>query len=309
MKLNQLPQIAEETLSGLKADQALFKRIQKAGNQTHSASTNSFQARRRIVLATTLVLAVGLSLISPVLFNKKEPVNQQIQTHMAGFVPQVAVLRAGNLPQGSISLGSPGKNAEYKGIWANASGGNFPLIRVDSAFYRLLKNPTAIDSSLLGANLGRIEIFTEEPALDSSGQLLSNSADENTQVYQIKGMAGTAIAAEIDGKLRVFQRISFSGNALLGSESLIDTLRGPVTGLQLSGVGTVTETSKITNLLSLLFNESSFQSSATSSSNQALLIQYSNGIVLQMAVKGNNLIACGTWNNAEFIEAFEAAVE
>jgi len=307
MKLNQLPQIAEETLGGLKADQALYKRI--ITNKPQGHKTHIFQPRRILALASALMLVVGSSLLYPYLLGKGQQNKQQFQTHMAGIVPQVAALRAGNLPQGSIHLGIPGKIPEFKGVWANSSGGNFPLIRVNGAFYRLLKNPSTVDVGMLGATLGMVEIFTEEPALDSSGQLLSNTASVGTQVSQINDMPGTALAAEVNGSLRVFQRVSFSGNALLGSESLIDTLRGSVAGLQLSGVGTVTDAQKVSSLMSLLFNESSYQSSSTASSDQALLIQYGNGIVLQMAVKGNNLIACGTWNNPGFIEAFKAAVQ
>ena len=307
MKLNQLPQIAEETLAGLTADQALYHKIKYGKSPKDKPSL--FQQRRLLVFAGALVLLVGMSLLAPQLLEKEQPKEQQFQTHMVGFVPQVVALRAGNLPQGSINLGIPGKIPEFKGVWANSSGGNFPLIRVNGAFYRLLKNPTNIDAGLLGTSLGTVEVFTEEPALETSGQLLSNVVSVGTQVSAINGMPGTALGAMVDGRQRVFQRVSFSGNALLGSESLIDTLRGSVAGLQLSGVGTVTDAGQVSKLMSLLFNESSYQNSATANTSQALLIQYSNGIVLQMAVKGDNLISCGTWNNPGFIEAFKASVQ
>lgn len=307
MKLNQLPQIAEETLGGLTADQALYHRIlNREGTKRKPAI---LPVQRVLAFASVLVLVMGIGTIGVQMFGKEDQSKQQFKTQAAGILPQVAALRAGNLPHGSISLGKPGAVPDYKGVWARSQGGNFPLIRVNGAFYRLLNNPSSVDTNMLGTSLGSVEVFTQEPALDSSAALLSNTASAGTQVYQVADMQGSAIAAEVDGKLRVFQRVSFSGNALLGSESLPDTLRGPIAGLQLSSVGTVTDAQEVSRLMSILLNDSSYQSSSTSTSDQALLIQYSNGIALQMSVRGNSLIACGTWNNPEFIEAFKAAAE
>ncbi|NLC32819.1 MAG: hypothetical protein GX781_05935 [Clostridiales bacterium] len=308
MKLNQLPHIAEEMLGGLTADQALFEKILSRGAPKRK-STILFP-QRILAFVSVLVLLFGIGALSLQVFGGKNQSKQQFKTQAAGILPQVAVLRAGNLPQGSINLGKPGAIPNYKGVWARSQGGNFPLIRTaNGGFYRLLNNPTSIDEDMLGAYLGHVEVFNQEPALDSSSMLLSNVATIGTQVFQIAQMEGSALAAEVEGKLRVFQRVSFSGNALLGSESLPDTLKGPIAGLQLSGVGTVTDAQQVSMLMSILLNDSSYKSSSTSISDQALLIQYSNGIILQMSVKGNSLIACGTWSNPEFIEAFKATVK
>lgn len=306
MKLERLPEVAQESLSGLKADAALFQRIKS--KSSHGTALRSFPLRRTLALACSLLLIVSLSVIG---INSLPGRNQNvptINTQAAGAMIEGAVLSAWDLPRGSISLGEPGSVPTYQGVWARASGGNFPLLRVNGAYYRLLSNPSSIDSSMLGSGLGTVEVFTDEPALDSSGQMLSNVIPAGTQVSQLSGMPGTAVAAELDGKLRVFQRVSFSGNALLGGEGLSSTLQGNVVGLQLSGVGTVTDAAQVSNLMGILFNQSSYQSGSTRTSDQALLIQYGNGIVLQMAVKANSLIACGTWSNPGFLEAFAKAV-
>ena len=44
-------------------------------------------------------------------------------------------------------------------------------------------------------------------------------------------------------------------------------------------------------------------------SSRSLLIQLDSGIVLQMAVNGERLIACGTWACPEFFEAFQEAMQ
>jgi len=307
MKLDQLPQVAEETLGGLKADASLYMKIHQRAHAP--ARKPAFPLRRAVALACSLVLVITLGVISIGRLPGEEKALPKIMTQAAGTLPEGAVLRAWDLPRGSISLGQPGSVPEYQGVWARASGGNFPLIRVNGAFYRLLSNPTSIDSSMLGGSLGSVEVFTDEPALDSTAQTLSNVIPAGTQVSQISGMQGTAVAAQLDGKTRVFQRVSFSGSALLGGEGLSSTLQGSVVGLQLSGVGTVTDPGQVSSLMNMLLGESSYQSSSTRSTDQALLIQYSNGIVLQMSVKDNSLIACGTWSNPGFIEAFAQAAQ
>ena len=307
MKLDQLPQVAEETLGGLKADASLYMNIRQRAQAP--ARKPAFPLRRAVALACSLVLVITLGVIGIGGLPGDEKALPKIMTQAAGALPEGAVLSAWDLPRGSISLGQPGSVPEYQGVWARASGGNFPLIRVNGAFYRLLSNPTSIDSSMLSASLGSVEVFTDEPALDSTAQTLSNVVPAGTQVSQINGMQGTAVAAQLDGKTRVFQRVSFSGSALLGGEGLSSTLQGSVVGLQLSGVGTVTDPGQVSSLMNMLLGESSYQSSSTRSTDQALLIQYSNGIVLQMSVKDNSLIACGTWSNPGFIEAFAQAAQ
>ena len=307
MKLEHLPQVAEETLGGLKAGTALYMKIKQRAKAP--ARKPAFPLRRAVALACSLVLVITLGVIGIGGLPDGEKALPKIMTQAAGALPEGAVLRAWDLPRGSISLGQPGSVPDYQGVWARASGGNFPLIRVNGAFYRLLSNPTSVDSSMLDGCLGIVEVVTDDPALVSSCQTLSNVIPAGTQVSQISGMQGTAVAAQLDGKTRVFQRVSYSGSALLGGEGLSSTLQGSVVGLQLSGVGTVTDPGQVSGLMSKLFNESSYQSGSTRSTDQALLIQYSNGIVLQMSVKDNSLIACGTWSNPGFIEAFEQAAQ
>lgn len=307
-KLNKLPDIANEALGGLRADQALYERI-ISGEHRPSLRQTGFPLRRALTLACSLVFVLGIGAIGLNLFLHRDTQTSLINTQVAGNLPAGGVLSAWDLPRGSITLDSSGGVPTYKGVWANGSGGNFPLIRVNGGYYRLLSNPSHIDGGLLGGQLGTVEVYTEEPALDQGQQVLSNVAPQGTAVYAVSGMHGTAVAAEVDGRTRVFQRVSYSGSALTGGEGLGSTLQGQVVGLQLSGVGTVTDPGQVSSLMSTLTGSASWQGAASRGSDQALLIQYQNGIVLQMAVRGSNLIACGTWSNQAFLDAFQAAVQ
>ena len=303
--LEKLPQIAQECLGGLTAGESLFQRIM----QPHAKRKRIGMPVRALAMACSLIFVTGLAAagVHSVLNRSKDvpPIN----TLAAGQLPEGTRMTALDVPRGSITLNASGAAPGYVGVWAGNQGANFPLVRVQGRFYRLLQNPTEIDQSMLGQKLGDIAVFTKEPALDQSAAIISNVVPSGKAVYDISGMEGAAVAASIDGKLRVFQRVSFGSSALIGREGLADTLSGRVSGLQLSGVGIVTEQDQVQTLMNTLFSTASYQSPASRTADQALLIQYTNGIVLQMAVKGSSVIACGTWSAPDFIAAFETAAK
>lgn len=300
-KLSTLPETVNECLGGLQADQQLYQRIL----HRQPARRRRPLVLRAVAAAAMLVFLLGLGAAGLNNLLNREREIPRIITLQAGGPSEAGSLRALDVPRGSITLSAEGSVPRYVGVWAKASGGNFPLIRVQGRYYRLLTNPTQIDGSMLGASLGSVAIHSKEPALDQSQEILSNVVPQGSEVSFVRGMDGSAVAAQVDGKLRVFQRVSFSGSALVGGEGLGATLNGQVVGLQLSGVGSVTDPAKVSQLMRSLLS-STFQGAATRSTDQALLIQYDNGIVLQMAVKGDNVIACGTWHAADFLQAFKA---
>ena len=129
-------------------------------------------------------------------------------------------------------------------------------------------------------------------------------------VYAVSGMNGALAAANVNGQMRVFQRVSFGDNALVGRETLDDTLRASsAVALELSGVGTVNDPAKARQLIGILTANAQFLRAGGGETNQSLLIQLENGIVLQMAVNGQRLIACGTWACPEFFDAFQEALQ
>ena len=297
-------QAADEMLKGLVAGQESYRKIIYAGKKRpHSV----FVRRRALAFAMALLLVAGGSFAA---LRLNAPASPTIQTKAAGNLPEGGTTRALAIPRGSITLKSNASPA-YQGLWADGSGANFPLVAAKGRYYRLLTNPTAIDADMLGTSLGSVQVYTKEPALENAdSHIISNVVPEGSDVYSISGMDGAAVAAMVDGNLRVFQRVSFSGSALIGSEGLGSTLgRGRVTALQLSGVGTVSDPQNIDMLMGLLKNSASYKNSSSRAGNQSLLIQYDNHIVLQLAVKGNELSACGTWTCADFIGTFAGSID
>lgn len=325
-RLEQLPEMTSDMLGGLHATQELKYEILKdakaavkdgKAHQRNSAweskKVNPNARRQRSMLQRSLAMAcmvivlLGSVVGFPALIGLDQKNKSAIVTQTGGELTN-AQSQALDLPKGSIVISQRTKPA-YRGVWAAAEGANFPLICVEGRYYRMLSNPTGIGNGLLGGELGQVTTYTSEPAL-ADGGVISNAAAEGSKVYAVSGMNGAMVAAEVDGKMRVFQRVSFGGTALVGGEKLADTLEaGNVVAMELTNVGTVTDPAKAKELYGILVDNAFFARSGASETGAALLLQLDNGLVLQLAVRDESVMACGTWTCPEFFEAFEAAVE
>lgn len=302
--LRELPKNADKALNGLQATPFLKARIDRAVEEKK-------QGKGRFALPkwapALCCAAVVLVLALTVLPMHGQP-DSLITTNALGptAVPTGAI--SGDLGNDAVTISNKAAKPGYRNIWSDAKGGSFPLIGMNGKYFRMLTSPNRVSSSLLGGSVATISEFTTEPSLSGTDVVLSNAVASGCEVYSIHGVsADTLVAAEVDGRMRLFQRVSFNGNALRGSEDLADTLAiaGQVVAMELSGVGTVTDPAACEELLSLLLDNASYESSGSVSSKQSLLIDLNNGLVLQMAVKGDKLAACGVWSCPEFFEAFE----
>lgn len=304
-QLEQLSQTADRSLSGLEADRHLMLRIERAAAQPP-------QPRKRKVwapaLACAMALVVCVAVTVPMLRQPRQ--NSLITSQAAGNGVAGSERALLNMSEDSVSIGQNGAAPAYRSIWEEGSG-TFPLIGAQGRYYRMLTTPGAVSDSLLGTSLGTVAEFTTEPSLSGGDVLLSNAAAFGTEVYEISGMGGTLVAAEVNGSMRLFQRVSFNGNALRGSETLDDTLQisGHIASMELSDVGVITDAATCEGLMSTLLDCATYESSGTVSGRQSLLIGLDNGLTVQLAVRDDNLSACGTWSCPEFFEAFEAAMQ
>lgn len=308
-RLEQLPEITNETLGGLVAGQEMKARI--------LASVASPELRRKKapafarVLAPAVCVALALVLFTvPNLLRPAEP-EPLISSIAAGNTPvtnERALLDMGNT---NVNVSARANVPEFRTIWESDTNGTFPMIGLNGRYYRLLSQPTSVSDSLLGSSLGTVESFTTEPALADTDVTMSNKVSSGTEVFEISGMGGTLVAAQLDGVYRVFQRVSFNGSALLGSEKLSDTLQiaGHIMMMELSGVGTVTDSDTAEQLFSTLLSSATFESNGSVSGTQSLLIELDNGLTIQLLVKNDKLGACGVWSCPEFLDAFAEAIE
>ena len=305
--LKKLPQDADQALDGLYATPFLKARIDRAVEEKKQGKVRFALPKWAPGLcAAAVVLVLALTVLP---LQQQEQPGTLFNSNMLGDPTEApSGVMTADLRNGSLFISESSAKPGYRNIWSEVKDGYFPLIGVKGKYYRMLTNPHEVDEGLLVSAGIRIDEFTTEPSLSSTDGVLSNIASAGTPVYAVNGIASeTLIAAEVNGRMRLFQRVSFNGNALRGKEKLADTLSisGQVIAMELTGAGTVTDPAACEALLDTLLTCGSYESSGSISSKKALLIELENGLVLQMAVKGDNLAACGVWSCPEFFEAFD----
>ena len=320
-KLEQLRPIANEMLGGLHADEAMRLRIRRAAREERAPRKNMM---KRVVpavcmaaLALVCVGAAGLRLNKPddvavtmVARNMPDNTNVvEISTIAAGDMQPAAEGEMMAALGGGARVGA--QTAKEESLFVSA-GGDIAMIAIDGRVYRMLKTPKDVGNSLLGESLGDVAMFSKQPSLASAKQMedgLSNVAGQGAVIYSIRGLPKTtAVAAEVDGGMRVFQRVSYAGKGPAGA-SFEDTfsVRGSVKEMTLSGVGTLSG-GTANAVMNVLLDSAVLKSADATARKQTLTVTLDNGLKLQLGVSGDTVCGCGGWSCPEFFEAFEAAL-
>ena len=308
--LDRLGPITDEMLAGLHADQRMKMRIREAA-QKPAPARPAYRMLAPALCCAALAIACAGALVPRLAQTPPMAQTAQIETIAAGDGAQAMTLRTKQVADlgdnARVGAAVPG----YTSLFASASG-DMPLVTVDGAVYRMLASPKALSGSLRGGEVGRVAHTTNEPSLASGEDMragLSNVAAEGAVIYSVKGLsAGTAVAAEVDGQMRMFQRVSYAGKGP-GAQSMEDTfdVRGKVKKLELSGVGTL-EGDAANLAVAVLLDNATLKSADASAKKQSLTVTLESGLKLQLGVSGDTLCGCGGWSCPEFFEAFEAAL-
>lgn len=314
--LQQLPETANQALAGLTASPQLRAKIQLAATEPRKKHMTFRQVMVRIApVACCLVL--GIFLVNQSGKNQNTPTSpldhqtMSIQHQTLGNSAQEGDLR-GDLNGSDITITSGNKGPSYRSIWATSTSETFPLIGVNGKYYRLCTSPRNVPEELLGSVIGSIEEYTTEPSLSGANAIISNVVTTGEKVYTIKDMENTLVSAEVDGQMRLFQRVSFNKNARRGKESLEDTLqvKGHVVAMELTGVGIISSADVCEDLLDILFNCAQYESSDhIINPRQVLLLTLDNDLEVQLIVRNGSVSACGIWSCDEFFDAFTDACQ
>ena len=302
-KLRALPQTADEMFSGLTAAPV-------SASQLRSKKSSVRAFTRSAWLKVAVPVCAAAVLVFVFLLPQFTADNQKVPRPL----PAVESIAAGNstaatniparadIPIGSVTL-SGGSTTSFRNLFAGSSITSFPMIQLNGACYRMLNEPQTFSQSYLGNALGKVSAYTSAPTGRESG-IVSNAALEGETVYEIQSMSGAAVAARVNGSLRVFQRVSRGSSQAIPSS--LGTLLGNAraTGIVLSGVGQVTDSSAVKRLLKTLSSKSTYLSDNCSSTSQGLYITLENGITLQFYISGNTLMSCGAWSCSEFLDEF-----
>lgn len=304
-QLEQLPQIASRQLGGLEADPTLLCKIRIEAAERRQRPARAAVLRPVLAVCAALVLCVGavaaLQPQQPAVTDEPMVAARTLDSRAAGDAAAQQTVVDG-VPKGSISM-SAGVRRAAGSLFSQSENASFPLITLNGASYRMLERPEALDSALLGAEAGTVSEFNVEPALGSGG-VVSNAAACGAKVYAVEDMGGALVAAQVDGAMRVFQRVSYAGTAIIGAETLADTLCAAqdVAWMELDGTGRA-EGEEARRLMETLLDCADYQSTAFSG-DVSLQIGLSNGLTLQLMTGEDSVSACGTWSCPDFFEAF-----
>jgi len=114
----------------------------------------------------------------------------------------------------------------------------------------------------------------------------------------------------VEGSLRVFQRVSYAGTAIIGSETLGDTLcsADAVKWIEVEGMGRVDDQALARELMTTLLEYADYIGTGMSGSD-SMQIGLTNGLTLQMLAGEDSVSACGSWSCPDFFEAFAEAAQ
>ncbi len=311
-RLENLSDIANRQLGGLEASPTLLAKIKLEAAEKKQPRSIRAVMRPMVAVCAALVLCAGA--VMTVTQNDATPgltINENVlQSRSAGVqtMPTEQPRTAGDMPHGSISMSASARRSNDT-LFAQEESSGFPLISLNGATYRMLTAPDALSTSLLGDTLGTVTEFNIEPAL-SAGGVVSNTVSLGENVYAIGSSGSALVAANAEGGLRVFQRVSYAGTAIIGSETLQDTLCAPEDAewIEIAGMGRVAEPETVLSLMNTLFELADYQSTAFSNG-ASMQIGLKNGLVLQLTAGEDSISACGTWSCPDFFEAFTAAAE
>lgn len=311
-RLENLPQIADRQLGGLEATPKILAKAKLQAADMCTSHRSRMMLRPVLAVCAAVVLCVGAAVV---LTDNDTPLSAPAQvnvldSHSAGtqVLPTEVPRALSDVPSGAISM-SAGIRRSGDTLFADYGSAAFPLISLKDATYRLLTSPDAISTALLGEQMGTVSEFNLEPALGSSG-VVSNAVACGEGVYAVSGMDGALVAANLNGAMRVFQRVSYAGAAIIGSETLADTLcaAGDAKWIEVSGIGRVDDPAVVNELMHTLLELSDYQGTGMSGS-ASMRIGLNNGLTLQLLAGEDTISACGTWSCPDFFEAFVEAAK
>ncbi|MCL1964506.1 MAG: hypothetical protein FWF69_05535 [Firmicutes bacterium] len=302
--MERLPGVANEMLAGLTVTPALRHRILVKAKRHSVALEPSYSvpARRAHPGFQRLIPAVGMALVMVLMIGLGAFYGGNDTLFVENGQEMIAG-SAGAQPGGS---GVP----RFRSLFAG-QGANPPLIGINGRYYRMLNTPLSVSSALIDREFADVDKSSDEPSLLSKVGVVSNIVPIGAKVYAIQNISTkTLCAAEVEGSMRLFQRVSYASMGALDNESFDDTLdvSGLVAALELSGVGVITNDVDANDLIFLLSENAIYTGGELSESDQALTIYLQNGLSLQLLVQEDVFGGCGTWVCPEFFTEFEAAL-
>ena len=306
--LEHLAPIADEMLAGLHADERMRLRVK-------NAAMAGRKTRRRIYTAIPAACCAAAVLALAVVIPGRLAPKAALQE---GVVPIASIAAGGEQMTIGETIADLSGGAKVRASSRGAQSlyartdGDIPMVALDGAVYRMLETPEDMGGGLMEEEIGTVTTHAKEPSLLSAQELsagASNVAAQGAAVYAVAGLdVQTAVAAEVDGKMRLFQRVSYAGRGPggLGLEDVFD-VRGRVRSAELTGRGELTGEAA-QQAIDVLLDNAILVSADETARKDYLIVTLGSGLKLQLGVSGDMLCGCGGWSCPEFFEAFDAAL-
>ncbi|MDO4484625.1 MAG: hypothetical protein Q4C54_09440 [Clostridia bacterium] len=308
--LNEFPQWADNALGGLKADDKLKYRILQAAKeqpQTRKAPRWTYAVGTCLAAAVIVVGGIGLNMQQ----KSSEPVAPIISTRAGVSAEEKLDTFADEVFVASGYVEEADSVAPASTLWAQDDQADVPVISVNGRCYRMLTTPMDVPVALLGNQLAKVESFTADASLQPSNTVFSNVVHADMPVYAIPGMENTLVAAQVNDHMRLFQRVSFNGHALVGREKLADVLQisGRVVMMTDEQGRCIFDQDVIDSLVATLFADAVYEAPGHIQGSRCLQLTLDNGLMLQLDIDRDSVSACGTWSCPEFINQLESALQ
>ena len=250
--------------------------------------------RRSLVPAAAAVMAALLLAIGIGTFINTRSVEDEFYILEAGGTVQVTAKPVTVNPSFTVA---EGENVEHAVLILNGD-----LYRMT----RFLPNA----GNLLGGAVGTVGTYSETPFTQGANKDgISNAILPGDKIYAVQNLAiSTAVIAEVDGQLALFQRTGEHGFGLNG-DSFEGTcaVRGQLASLEIEGIGELNG-DLAERAMTCLMETARLEGAEAMPGEQLVHIRLKNGLQLELTISGDQLIGCGVWDCTEFLDLFRDLV-
>lgn len=322
-KPEELKQVTESVLANLTATEEMRSKIVYAAAQQKIGHAKDKKASGLLRFVPTVCCCLALLVCVSVLIPKANNVIDQ-----QSLLPAITDMPAGNInpendnhSRSGTELSSEGRKVVAgigeQGIFCDTVPGQNvktdfdasepQIVVLDGCIYRLIDHLFSPEQLKLSSTAGILSVRDSFSSLSEGNISGSTFLNADTEVYFVDGMNHAFVAAEYQGNMCVFQRVSLNHHGLLNNESIESILpdASHVISLEIPEKGSITDSDIIHQLISILSENAIPESNDSLNSGEFMILNLDNGLQYQFTLNQQRVSFCGTWLCPEFIGDLE----
>ncbi len=302
--------ITNEALGGLHAGKEMKERILEAATHPEKRSRTSGRIPAFAFSAAVMVICMVLAL--PLLM--KKPVEKAVTVSEPRTKTAVGSLKISSIAAGDHKKAEESPEAELDAVMMerpqveetlfDLRDGKPGMILANGRYYALLKG--SLDAGQMGETILTVEDSVEDIALRpavSGSEVISDVVPAGAKIRTLAGISeGTAVACEVDGKPRIFERVSYAAVGPVG-ETFEQTfsVADKIVSLEIPGE-VLLMGDKAKEAIRIAYSHAQLDAQDKLAGDTRIIVTLENGISLQLTTNGTQLIGCGAWNCPEFFK-------